>query len=53
MMSQEVVDLVGNKYVSVVALKRVILNRIIQIPVMIPPLDIQYQFAFFVNNSIN
>jgi type I restriction enzyme, S subunit len=49
MMSQEVVDLVGKKYVSGAALKRVILKGIRQIPVMIPPIELQNQFADFVN----
>lgn len=48
MMSREVIDLVGNKYVSGAALKRVILKGIRRIPVMVPPIELQNQFADFV-----
>ena len=48
MMSKEIVDLVGNKYVSGAALKRVILKGIRQIPVMVPPIELQNEFELFV-----
>ena len=48
MLSKEVVDLVGRNYVTGAAIKRVILKGIKQIPVMLPPLELQNQFADFV-----
>lgn len=48
MMSEEIVRLVGEQYVSGAALKRVILKGIRKIPVMIPPISSQNQFSDFV-----
>jgi len=45
MMSDEIVDLVSKNYVTGAALKRVILKGIKKIPVMIPPIDQQKEFA--------
>ena len=48
MLSSEIVDLVGKNYVTGAAIKRVILKGIKQIPVMLPPMELQNQFATFV-----
>lgn len=48
MLSSEIVDLVGKNYVTGAAIKRVILKGIKQIPVMLPPIELQNQFAAFV-----
>ena len=51
MLSIEIVKLVGDNYVTGAALKRVILKGIKQIPVMLPPLDLQNQFSAFVEQT--
>lgn len=51
MLSSEIVDLVGKNYVTGAAIKRVILKGIKQIPVMLPPIDLQNQFAAFVEQT--
>ena len=48
MLSEGVVSFVGDNYVTGAALKRVILKGIKQIPVMLPPIELQNQFADFV-----
>lgn len=48
MMSAEIVDLVGRRYITGAALKRVILKGIREIPVMLPPLELQTQYSDFV-----
>lgn len=47
MLSNEIVNLVGSNYVTGVALKRVILKGIKDIPIMLPPIEIQNKFAKF------
>ena len=49
MLSTEIVKLVGRNYVTGAAIKRVILKGIKQIPVMLPPLELQQEFSDFVN----
>ena len=51
MLSSEIVDLVGKNYVTGAAIKRVILKGIKQIPVMLPPMELQNQFATFVEQT--
>ena len=51
MLSSEIVDLVGKNYVTGAAIKRVILKGIKQIPVMLPPIELQNQFAAFVEQT--
>ena len=51
MLSGEIVDLVGKNYVTGAAIKRVILKGIKQIPVMLPPMELQNQFATFVEHT--
>ena len=51
MLSSEIVDLVGKNYVTGAAIKRVILKGIKQISVMLPPIELQNQFAAFVEQT--
>ena len=51
MLSSEIVDLVGKNYVTGAAIKRVILKGIKQIPVMLPPIELQNQFAIFIKQT--
>ena len=51
MLSSEIVDLVGKNYVTGAAIKRVILKGIKHIPVMLPPIELQNQFATFVEQT--
>ena len=51
MLSSEIVDLVGKNYVTGAAIKRVILKGIKQIPIMLPPMALQNQFATFVKQT--
>ena len=48
MLSERIVKLVSDNYVTGAALKRVILKGIKQIPVMIPPINLQNEFEQFV-----
>lgn len=49
MLTEQIVRLVEQNYVTGAALKRVILKGIKKIPVMIPPIELQNQFADFVH----
>ena len=48
MLSERIVELVSENYVTGAALKRVILKGIKHIPVMVPPIESQNEFADFV-----
>ncbi len=48
MLSEKIVGLVSENYVTGAALKRVILKGIKQIPVMLPPIELQNDFEIFV-----
>ena len=48
LLSEEIVDYVGRCCISGTALKRVILKEMRKIPIMVPPLEKQNQFADFV-----
>lgn len=48
MLSERIVGLVSENYVTGAALKRVILKGIKQIPVMLPPIELQNEFESFV-----
>lgn len=49
MLSNAIVDLIGKNYVTGAAIKRVILKGIKQIPVMLPPIELQEEFSDFIH----